>query len=196
MKLRQLFVGVFLCLSFSMGANADVSNKAPYRFQDINKMSETDYVTTFTPLFNNAPWVVKESSQKRPFTGFVNMYETMVTIIKNSDHDTQLSLIKTHPRLACKSLRAKNIAAHSLSEQSGSGLNVCTEEEAQRLQTLNDKYHEKFGYDFLLAIKGYDKQAIFVELEDRLNNDPNTEFNVAMQQFYKILLMRMLDSVK
>lgn len=196
MKLRQLFVGVVFCLSFSVGANADVSSKAPYRFQDINKMSEADYITTFTPLFNNAPWVVKESSQKRPFTGFVNMYETMVEIIKNSDYATQLSLIKTHPRLACKSLRAKDIAAHSLSEQSGSGLNVCTEEEAKNLQALNDKYHNKFGYDFLLAIKGYDKQAIFIELEDRLNNDPDTEFKIAMQQFYKVLLMRMLDAVK
>lgn len=196
MKLRQLCIGAFFCLSFSVGVNAAMDNKAPYRFQDINKMSEVDYVTTFTPLFNNAPWVVKESSQKRPFTGFVDMFETMVTIIQKSDHATQLSLIKTHPRLACKSMRAKNIAQHSLSEQTGSGLNVCTEEEAQRLQALNDQYQKKFGYDFLLAIKGYNKEAIFEELQDRLNNDPDTEFNIAMQQFYKILLMRMLDSVK
>lgn len=193
MKLKQLCIGAFLCMSVSFGANA--ADEA-HRFQDINKMDENEYVTTFTPLFNNAQWVVQESSTKRPFNGFVDMFQTMVGIIDSSDQATQLSLIKTHPRLACKSLRAKNIAATSLSEQTSSGLNSCTVEEANELQSLNEQYMKKFGYDFLLAIKGYNKEAIFVELKDRLSNDPDTEFKIAMQQFYKILLMRMLDKVK
>lgn len=192
MKLKYLTISALLCVMVPFSVFASPA----YRFQDINKMSENEYITTFTILFNNAPWVVKESSKKRPFTGFVDMFQSMVTIIANSDHDTQLALIKTHPRLACKSLRAKNIAVTSLSEQSGSGLNSCTKEEADKLQSLNEQYNKKFGYDFLLAIKGYNKEDIFIELDNRLNNDPNTEFKIAMQQFYKILLMRMLDKVK
>lgn len=193
MKFKFLSIALF-CLPMAFNSMATVNNN--YRIQDINKMDDAVYLTTFSPLFNADPWVLEESSQKRPFTGFVDMFENLIDIIKVSDHKTQLSLIEDHPDLACPSARAGSIAAASQEEQKSSGLNSCTEEEAVKLTALNKQYREKFGFPFLLAVKGYDKAAIFTEIEDRINNDPATEFNIAMQQYYKVVMLRMQDLVK
>ncbi|RKS87410.1 2-oxo-4-hydroxy-4-carboxy-5-ureidoimidazoline decarboxylase [Orbus hercynius] len=194
MKLRTLYLGFFMLSSSVFSANADLS--APYRIQDINNMTDTVYIETFRPLFNDNTWIIEESSKKRPFMGFEDMLQAILNVIKATDQQTQIKLITGHPDLACKSMRAAGIAATSQSEQTKSGLNECTEEEASRLQLLNQQYKDKFGFPFLLAVKGYNKDDIFVEMQQRITNDPDTEFNIAMQQYYKVRLLRMLDLVK
>lgn len=159
-------------------------------------MDKTVYMNNFSPLFNKDAWVLAESSQKRPFTGFVDMFESMSKTIDSSDKDKQLSLIKDHPDLACPEARQGDIPVSSQEEQKKSGLNSCTAEEAKKLNQLNKAYHDKFGFPFLLAVKGYNKNDIFIEFEDRLKNTPELEFKVAMQQYKKVLLLRMLDLVK
>ncbi|RKS84806.1 2-oxo-4-hydroxy-4-carboxy-5-ureidoimidazoline decarboxylase [Orbus hercynius] len=193
MKFKFLSIALlFLPLTFNAMANVDNH----HRIQDINKMDDKVYLTTFSPLFNDDEWVLVESGKQRPFSGFVDMFEHIINIIKVSDKQTQLSLIADHPDLACPAARTEGIAAASQEEQKSSGLNSCTQEEAVKLTQLNKQYREKFGFPFLLAVKGYDKAAIFAEIEDRLNNDQATEFNIAMQQYYKVVMLRMLDLVK
>lgn len=196
MKLSKLSIGLVMLSSSIFTANADNSLVPPYRIQDINQMSEATYVEAFSPLFNDSVWIVEESSKKRPFVGFEDMLQNILNIVKETDKSTQVKLITAHPDLACKSMRAEGIAATSQSEQTKSGLNECTEEEALRLQALNKQYKEKFGIPFMLAVKGYNKQDIFIEMEERMNNDPDTEFKIAMQQYYKVRILRLLDLVK
>ena len=193
MKLKFLSLA-FLILPIAFNATANEDNH--HRIQDINKMDNSVYIKTFSPLFNKDEWVLEASSKKRPFTGFVDMFESMTSIINLSDHKTQLSLIDDHPDLACPAARADGIAAASQEEQKHSGLSSCTEEEAKILTALNKQYREKFGFPFLLAVKGYDKKDILIEIEDRINNNPETEFQIAMQQYNKVVMLRMLDLVK
>lgn len=196
MELKSLLIGLFMLLSGIVTVNAAVNHSAPYRIQEVNQMSDEVYIEIFSSLFNNDIWIIEESSKQRPFVGFEDMLQKILNIIKAADRGTQLQLITSHPDLACKSMRAKGIAATSQSEQTKSGLNECTEEEALRLQALNKQYKEKFGIPFMLAIKGYNKQDIFIEMEERMNNDPETEFQIAMQQYYKVRILRLLDLVK
>ncbi|MNY81867.1 Uric acid degradation bifunctional protein [compost metagenome] len=64
------------------------------------------------------------------------------------------------------------------------------------IQSLNKAYKDKFGYHFMLAIKGYGKAEIIDEFQLRLNNTQDREFENAMQQVYKIAMTRLLDKVK
>lgn len=196
MQLKSLFIGLFILSLGIVTANADVNHSTHYRIQDINQMSDEVYIETFSPLFNHDVWIIEQSSMKRPFIGFEDMLQKILNIIKATDRATQLQLVSSHPDLACKTMRAKGIASTSQLEQTQSGLNVCTEDEALRLQTFNKQYKEKFGIPFMLAIKGYNKQDIFVEMAERINNDPETEFQIAMQQYYKVRILRLLDLVK
>ncbi len=107
---------------------------------------------TFSNIFEDTTWPIVESASKRPFTGFVNMYIDLVNVVEKSGAEKQLELIKSHPQLACKNLRNNNIAALSQGEQSGAGLNECTEEEAKELAKLNKEYNENL-VSLLLAVK-------------------------------------------
>ncbi|BBV03699.1 OHCU decarboxylase [Providencia rettgeri DSM 1131] len=167
-----------------------------YNIDEVNKMSVNDYEKTFSNIFEDTTWPIVESASKRPFTGFVNMYIDLVNVVEKSGAEKQLELIKSHPQLACKNLRNNNIAALSQGEQSGAGLNECTEEEAKELAKLNKEYNEKFGFPFLLAVKKATKQQIFSSLKTRINNTRDLEFKIALQQEYKIVLFRLLDTVQ
>lgn len=182
--------------SSAFAANVENQSVPPYRISDINQMSDEVYVQAFSPLFNDSVWIIEESSKKRPFVGFEDMLQNILNIVKATDKSTQMKLIATHPDLACKSMRAEGIEATSQSEQTKSGLNECTSDEALRLQALNKQYKDKFGIPFMLAVKGYNKHDIFIEMEARMNNDPDTEFQIAMQQYYKVRILRLLDLVK
>lgn len=190
MKLIK-YVLISLLLSVSYANATQV-----YNIDEVNKMSTEDYEKAFSNIFEGTTWPIVEVASKRPFTGFVNMYIDIVDVVEKSGAEKQLELIKSHPQLACKNLRNDNIAALSQGEQSGAGLNECTEEEAKELAKLNKEYDEKFGFPFLLAVKKATKQQIFSSLKTRINNTRDQEFKIALQQEYKIVLFRLLDTVQ
>ena len=82
----------------------------------------------------------------------------------------QLALINAHPELAGKAAVRGELTEESTREQSGAGLNLCTQEEFDRLQALNAAYREKFGFPFILAVRGYDRHGIIANFEKRVNH--------------------------
>lgn len=184
---------IFLSLLFSV--NYATANPI-YNIDEINKMSAENYEKAFSNIFEDTTWPIVESAAKRPFSGFVNMYMNIIDVVEKSSEEKQLELIKSHPQLACKNLRNDNVAALSQGEQSGAGLNECTDKEAKELAKLNKEYNEKFGFPFLLAVKKATKQQIFSALKTRINNTRDQEFKIALQQEYKIVLFRLLDTVQ
>lgn len=178
-----------------LASNYAFSNQT-YTIDELNDMTVDSYEKSLSAIFEDTTWPIVEAAKKRPFIGFVDMYINIVKIVENSGADKQLELIKSHPELACKTLRNNNIAILSQGEQSSAGLNECTEDEAKELAQLNASYSEKFGFPFLLAVKNASKEQIFTSVKMRMNNNPKTELDIALQQEYKIVLFRLLDQVK
>ncbi len=191
-KLKLMAVSSLLYLACSGAAYA---NTVMVKIDALNAMSQVEFEQTLGDI-EKAPWAISEAAEKRPFTGFVDLYENIIVSIKKSDPKMQLELIRNHPELACKSVRIKEINEHSQKEQTGSGLNQCTEEEVALLQKMNMEYSKKFGFPFMLAVKGFNKEEIIQEFKVRLQNTQEQEFNSALQQVYKVVLMRLLDRVK
>lgn len=191
---KKLLSGAFV-ITMLLSASAFSTERALY-VSELNSMNQEQFEQALGKIFEKAPWVIKQAAENRPYKGFVDLYEGTIKPLKMASPEVKLALIKSHPNLACKGIRAENITAHSQSEQSGAGLNQCTQEEADLLLKLNQAYQEKFGFPFMLAIKGYNKAEIIEQMKMRINNDKQQEFDGALQQVYKVVLWRMLDTVK
>jgi 2-oxo-4-hydroxy-4-carboxy-5-ureidoimidazoline decarboxylase len=81
----------------------------------------------------------------------------------------------------------------STREQSGAGLDLCTQEEFDRLQALNAAYREKFGFPFILAVRGFDRHGIIANFEARLHHNRDVELRESLQQIYRIARFRLDD---
>jgi N-carbamoyl-L-amino-acid hydrolase len=101
----------------------------------------------------------------------------MVQIAPRRRARAQVALIRAHPELAGKAMVSNTLTAESTHEQSKAGLTKCTPEELARIQTLNGDYNAKFGFPFILAVRGprgtgLSKREILDTFARRLHNHP------------------------
>ena len=80
-----------------------------------------------------------------------------------------------------------------MKEQSGAGLDQCTPEEFEAFQRLNGAYNARFGFPFIVAVKGLTRADILARMEARLANEPETEFAAAIEQIHRIAGFRLTD---
>jgi OHCU decarboxylase len=116
---------------------------------------------------------------------------TMAAVAASLDRAAKLKLIRNHPDLAGKAAIAGELTEASKSEQAGAGLADCTPEEFARFQALNDAYKEKFGFPFVIAVAGLDRQAILDAFERRIENGVGQEFSEALAEIDKIARLRL-----
>ncbi len=102
-------------------------------------------------------------------------------------------MLKAHPDLAGKLAAARRLTAESTAEQAGAGLDALTDEERKRFTELNAGYAERFGFPFIIAVKGLDRARILEAFEQRITNDTGAEFAEACRQVEQIALLRLKD---
>jgi len=107
--------------------------------------------------------------------------------------DERLGVLRAHPDLAGKLAAAKSLTAQSTAEQAGAGLDALTDGERKTFTMLNESYTKKFGFPFIIAVKGLRKEQILAAFQDRVNNDRETEFSTSCQQVERIALLRLED---
>ena len=88
----------------------------------------------------------------------------------------------------------RELTADSSREQAGAGLTQCSPDEYSRLQDLNARYNARFGFPFVVAVKGLDRAQILERFAARITNDRATEFREALSQVARIARFR-LDSL-
>src|SRR5690606_40930378 len=123
------------------------------------------------------------------------LHGAMVAAVEGAGADAQLALIRAHPDLSGKVAVGKPLTAESASEQAGAGLNQCSPEEQQRLLQLNRQYSSRFGYPFILAVRGYDRAGVIEQLEKRIALEPESERLESLRQIYRIALLRLEDLI-
>jgi 2-oxo-4-hydroxy-4-carboxy-5-ureidoimidazoline decarboxylase len=119
----------------------------------------------------------------------------MSNAVETADEAKQLALINAHPELAGKAAVRGELTAESTREQSGAGLSQCTQEEFDRLVALNAAYRGKFGFPFILAVRGYDRHGIIANFEARVNNSHADELRASLDQIYRIARFRLDDLI-
>lgn len=163
-------------------------------------MSKQEFVNIFGGVYERSRWIAEAVWELNPdsklFAGqdtAVGIHKAFRSVLDQADHDAKLALLQAHPELAGKLAIQEELTAESTSEQASAGLGNCTEEEFAAFQELNRRYKEKFGFPFILAVRGYDRSEILEIFRRRLVNDLETEFETALEQVHRIALLRLRD---
>ena len=160
-------------------------------FQDLNDLDNDEFVSALKDIFEHSPWVAERVTDLRPIKSIRGLHTCMVQAVDQASAREQLDLICAHPDLAGKAALSGELTDASTSEQAGAGLDRLNEDEYKRFHTLNDGYKSKFGFPFILAVKGHDKHSILQAFETRLKNDQSAEKVEALKQIAEIARFRL-----
>ena len=155
----------------------------------INKLPESEFIKVFANIFENARWIAEELYKQKPFGDFNELSSKMMNIFEMSSKEKKLKILNDHPDLGNKT-KVSSLTPDSLKEQKNAGLDQCTKEEFNEFKKLNDSY-KKFGFPFILAVKGKTKTEILNNFKKRIYSDPETEFNEAIKQVKQIASLRL-----
>ncbi|MFM2399064.1 MAG: hypothetical protein RL341_1221 [Pseudomonadota bacterium] len=166
--------------------------------EQLNTASTPEALPLLDGLYEHSPWIVEYALEKRPFRSLAHLKHAMVQALAHASLEPKLALIRAHPELAGKAMVAKSLTEESTGEQSKAGLTQCTEEEFAKLQTLNAAYNAKFGFPFILAVRGprgdgLSKREIISTFERRLQNHPDFEREECLRNIHRIAEIRLND---
>lgn len=162
---------------------------------ELNAMPAAQFTAALAAIFEHSPWVAERAAARRPFASRLDLHAAMCDVVAQASTPEQLDLIRAHPELAGRAAVRNELTADSTREQRSAGLDACSAEEFARLQDLNRRYHEKFGFPFIVAVRGHDRAAILAALAARLENANDEEFRSALRQIGRIAFFRLNDAV-
>ena len=166
--------------------------------EQLNRASLIEAAKKLDGLYEHSQWIGEQALRERPFQSLAHLKHAMTQVLDGAGHAAQLALIRAHPELAGKAMVSKTLTAESTHEQTKAGLTDCTPEEFARIQQLNADYNAKFGWPFILAVRGprglgLSKQHIIDTFERRLRGHPDFEFHECLRNIHRIAEIRLND---
>jgi 2-oxo-4-hydroxy-4-carboxy-5-ureidoimidazoline decarboxylase len=161
----------------------------------VNALSHSDFVATFSGIYEHSPWVAERAFALRPFASVSAFAAAMAATVAKSDAPEQLALLRAHPDLAGRAAIAGTLTAASSAEQAGAGLDRLTPSEMERFTKANAAYTERFGFPFIIAVRHWGKEQVLAAFEHRLANGRDQELRAALAEVDKIAFLRLLDLV-
>ena len=164
----------------------------------LNAAAPAEAVALLDGIYEHSPWIAERALAARPFRSLAHLKHALVQALAGSSADEQIGLIRAHPELAGKAMVSKTLTAESTNEQSKAGLTDCTPEEFAKIQQLNADYNAKFGFPFILAVRGprgtgLAKREIIETFARRLHNHPDFELGEALRNIHRIAEIRLDD---
>lgn len=161
------------------------------RLSELNALPPSDFVAKLSGIYEHSPWVAEAVVHSRPFADIQALADAMAAAMAQADEAARMDVIRAHPQLAGKAAIAGRLTEASASEQRGAGLDQCTPEEFAQLNGLNTAYQDRFGFPFIVAVKGHTRQSIIATLAERLRRDEATERAEALRQIDRIARFRL-----
>jgi N-carbamoyl-L-amino-acid hydrolase len=170
----------------------------PITLQQINGASQAEFTALLDGVYEHSPWIAEAAWSRRPFASLAALEWALVQVLAEAGKDKQLALIRAHPELAGKAMVSRTLTAESTNEQGKAGLTDCTPEEFAKIQQLNADYNAKFGWPFILAVRGprgqgLDRHEIIATFERRLAGHPDSEFGECLRNIHRIAQIRLND---
>lgn len=157
-------------------------------------MDRADFVQRFGGVFEHSPFIAERAFDggmiEEPLTA-LDVHDAMAAMFRTASQDERLGVLRAHPDLAGKLAIAGRLTEDSKREQAGAGLDRLSAAEHARFTELNTAYVEKFGFPFIIAVKGLTKDDILAAFETRIANSRDEEFDTACQQVEKIARLRL-----
>ena len=157
-----------------------------------NKLSKAEFISIFGNIFEKTEWIAERCYESKPYNNLDELVSKMMKIFENIEKERHLEILNSHPDLAVE----KKLTEDSKNEQKNSSLNQCTDEEFVEFKKLNEEYKKKFGFPFIIAVKGKNKEEILNSFRQRITNNINLEFEEAKKQVKKIASFRLGEIIK
>jgi beta-ureidopropionase / N-carbamoyl-L-amino-acid hydrolase len=166
--------------------------------QQLNAASLEDAAVLLDGIYEHSPWIAAQAVHKRPFATLAALKSAMAQVVTQASREQQLGLIRAHPELAGKAMVSQSLTAESTNEQSKAGLTNCSAEEFAQLQQLNADYNAKFGFPFILAVRGprglgLSREQIIATFARRLHGHPDFELHECLRNIHRIAEIRLND---
>jgi 2-oxo-4-hydroxy-4-carboxy-5-ureidoimidazoline decarboxylase len=175
------------------GGLEDELNAPPITLDTLNALDCPAFTAALGGIFEHSPWVAKAAYVARPFGSIAALHATMVSVVMNAGAERQLTLLRAHPELASRAA----LTEASTAEQGGMGLDRLAADEAATFAALNGKYRARFGFPFIIAVRGQrDRTAMLAALSSRCRHDPELEIRTSLTEVAKIARFRLDDLIR
>jgi OHCU decarboxylase len=158
---------------------------------ELNMLDARAFAAALAGVFEHSPWIVERTYALLPFASIEALHGALIATVKRATDDERLALLRAHPELAGKAAIAGEMTAASVDEQTSAGLAACTPEEFARLNELNRRYNARFGFPFILAVRGLDRQQILEGFARRVEREYPVEFTECLAQVALIARLRL-----
>ncbi len=161
-----------------------------------SQMTEQDFVDCFGGVYEHSPWIavaVWRDGLDESHDDVDGLADALAATVDRADAELRLNLINAHPDLAGRAAVSGELTPESTAEQANAGIDQCTTEEFSLFQDMNEKYKSKFGFTFVMAVKGSNRHKILDAFRRRVQNDPEVEFTQAIQEIHEIARLRLAE---
>lgn len=149
------------------------------------------FLQRFAGVAEHSPWVAETLWDEHPDAASAQRVEPLVDafgkVIRSASAERRLALLQAHPELAVGVAAGSELTEASRREQTGAGLDRCSPEEFLEFKSLNQAYQDKFGFPFIIAVKGLDRSQILERFRDRIERSPQQEFSTAIENVIRIV---------
>jgi OHCU decarboxylase len=160
--------------------------------KNINLLKKKEFLSIFGNIFEKSDWIADEVFNLKPFKNSNDLVIKMMDVYENINNEEMIKIFNSHPQLAIE----KRLTSFSSKEQAGAKLNDCSKEELGEFEKLNADYKKKYGFPFIIAVKGKNKDEILNNFRQRIQNNFEIEFNEAKNQVKKIASSRLEGILK
>ena len=160
---------------------------------NLNGLTDEAFIARLGSVFEHSPWVAETVCAARPFASVAVLHRAMTAAVDQAGEEKQLALLRAHPELA----RRGPLTAASASDQGSQGLDRLDADEAAVFNALNTSYRDRFGFPFIIAVRGQrDRVAIREALAKRVTHSREQEQATALAEVAKIARFRLDDLIE
>jgi len=163
--------------------------------REINTFDQEQFVAALDVLFEGPPWIVTQSWYSRPFGSLAQLYQTLCDVMYNASIEQQVALLQAHPDLVGRAALAGTLTPESTNEQASAGLDRLSPAEITTFAHLNQTYHDRFGFPFVICVRENKKASILASFSSRLQHSRPQEIEAALAEVARICFFRLHDLV-
>lgn len=157
----------------------------------LNDLPELEARTALARCCGSGAWV-EAMMRHRPFGSDDTLFDLAEKTWRDLSRDDWLEAFSAHPRIGERaSMSPSHASTSSWSREEQSGMEAADASVETALHAGNVEYERRFGHVFLICATGRSADEMLQALNERLNNDSDTELRVAAEQHVMITRLRL-----
>jgi OHCU decarboxylase len=164
-----------------------------------SRLTRTLFVERFGGVYEHSPWIAaaaRDAGLTAEADNAAGLAKALAAAAARGSEAQKRALILAHPDLAGRLALAKTLTSESTGEQASAGLDRLSADELAKFTSLNEAYRARFGFPFIMAVKGKSKADILAAFETRLASDAEAEAQTALAEIDRIAALRLKDILK